>query len=285
MLKIWGCVAWVVLGLLLSECTSQEIAPAVQGKVGYNVVLPDNLYADSAQVLFFRNLADSDTLILRKTIYGISTTLKRFEFDLPAGYYTVAFFGNLTADRIVARPPYSQDSVWLSYQGGIVPPDILYGRNYLNVGTDSTTLAGMILMVSRIELTLKNIPAGIERIEASILHTSSGLGFYGYLKENMNPPLSMNLENPHPDSTYTLMTNCFPSAQNNAKSTIEVNCYNVTNELVYSGSSKSFLVKYGVRMIIACSFDQNPVLSKSREIDKPGIESMILEWSYDEKNI
>lgn len=182
MTKIWIFVALVVFGLLTSGCTEQEVGMATQGKAGYNVVLPDDLHIDSAQVFFFRNLAHIDTLIMRETIYDIGTSPKRFEFDLPAGYYLIAFWGNIGTDRIVERPPYSRDSIWFSYQGGIEPPEIYHGLNYFNIGTDTSGLLGMGLLVSRIELTLKNIPAGISRIEAPVSNTSSGIGFYGYLK-------------------------------------------------------------------------------------------------------
>lgn len=285
MTKIWIFVALVVFGLLMFGCTEQEVEAVTQGKAGYNVVLPDDLQADSAQVFFFRDLAQTDTLILRETIYDIGTSPKRFEFDLPAGYYLVAFWGNIGTDRIVERPPYSRDSIWFSYQGGIEPPEIYHGLNYFNVGTDTSGLSGMMLFVSRIELTLKNIPAGISRIEAPISNTSSGIGFYGYLKEDMNPPLTMKLRNPNPDSSYTLTMNCFPSAQANDKSTIDVYGYNAADELVYSGSSQPFLIKYGVRMMISCSFEENPVSSKSRTVGKSAGQNVVLKWRYDEKNM
>lgn len=285
MIKIWIFVALVVFGLLTSGCTEQEVGVATQEKAGYNVVLPADLHVDSAQVFFFRNLAHTDTLILRETIYDIGTSPKRFEFDLPAGYYLIAFWGNIGTDRIVERPPYSRDSIWFSYQGGIEPPEIYHGLNYFNVGTDTSGLSGMGLFVARIELTLKNIPAGISRIEAPISNTSSGIGFYSYLKEDMNPPLTMKLRDPSPDSSYTLTMNCFPSAQANDKSTIDVYGYNADDKLVYSGSSQPFLIKYGVRTIISCSFEGNPISSKNRAVEKLAGQNVVLKWRYDEKNM
>lgn len=285
MIKLWGSLILAVSGLLISGCTDQEGVPESQKQVGYNIVLPDDLYIDSALVFFFRNLPNTDTLILREVIYDISTTPKQFNFDLPAGYYAVAFWGNISPDRVVERPPFSRDSVWFSYQGGIEPPEIYHGMNYFNVGKDTTGFSGMILLVSRIELTLKNIPSGIERLEARILNTSSGIGFNGYLKEEMTPPLSMNLESPTPDSTYLLTMNCFPAALSNEKSTIEVNGYDVAGKLLYSGSSQPFLIKYGIRMILSCSFDTAAVTSKSQASVSPGCENVILEWNYDEKNM
>lgn len=286
MIKIWLFVAVVTFGgSLLSGCTDGEMMPEDPGKAEYNLVLPDDLYIDSAQVFFFRNLGHADTLILRETIYDIGTTPKRFEFDLPAGYYNVAFFGNIATDRIVEKPPYSRDSIWFSYQGGIEPPDIFRGVGYLNAGADTTGLSGFVLFVSRVELTLKNIPAGIKRIEAPVLNTSSGIGFKGYLKEEMNPPLTMYLDSIRADSSYTLTMNCFPSGQTPFKSIISVNCYNAADELVFSGNSQPFLMKYGVRMIIACSFDETARTSKNRRIHKPDRENMTLVWSYDEKNM
>lgn len=285
MIKIWMFVALVAFGTLWYGCTDQETIPGNQGETEYSVVLPDNLHIDSAQVFFFRNLANTDTLILRETIYNLGTTFKRFEFYLPVGYYTVAFWGNVATDRIVERFPYSRDSIWFSYQGGIEPPDIFHGLNYFNVGKDTSELSGMVLLVSRIELTLKKIPDGIYRIEAPISNTSSGVGFNSYLKEDMNPPLTMYLEEPEPDSTYTLTMNCFPSVVTDYKTTIGVYCYNIDNELVYFGKSQPFTVKYGVRMLIACSFDENTVSSKSSELHKSENGNITLEWSYDEKNM
>lgn len=285
MVKLWGSLILTVFELLMSGCMDQEGVPEAQKQVKYNIVLSDDLYIDSALVFFFRNLSNTDTLIWREVIYDISPTPSRFNFDLPAGYYAVAFWGNISMDRVVERPPFSRDSVWFSYQGGIEPPEIFHGINYFNVGEDTTKLSGMLLLISRVELTLKNIPSGIERLEARILNTSSGIGFYGYLKEEMTPPLSMNLESPTPDSTYLLTMNCFPSALSDDKSTIEVNGYDAAGKLIYSGSSQPFFLKYGVRMILTCSFDTVAVASKSTVSGYPGSENVILEWNYDEKNM
>lgn len=285
MVKTWMFVVSVSFGSLLPGCTDRGVLPAERGKAGYTMVLPDDLYIDSAQVFFFRHLGDADTLVLRETLYDIGTTPRRFEFDLPAGYYQAAFWGNIASDRIVEHPPFSKDSIWFSYQGGIEPPDVYHGISFINAGVDTTKLSSMILMVSRIEFTLKNIPSGIERIEAPVWNTSSGIGFNGYLKEPMNPPLAMSLRSPVSDSSYTLTLNCFPSARTERKSTIGVYCYNAADELVYSGSSQPFLIKYGVRMIIACSFGEQSPSAKSRGGYGAGDENLTLEWSYDEEDM
>ena len=284
MAKIWIFLA-LVTGLSVTGCTEREMMPETQGKAGYDIILPDNLYADSVQVFFFRNLSDTDTLILQKVIYGVGITPKRFEFNLPAGYYDVFLWGNVATDKMVMRPPYSKDSIWFSYQGGIEPPDVFYGRSTWNIGTDTSRLSGMILLISRVELTLKNIPAGIGRIEARVSPSSSGIGANGYLKENMNPPLAMRLENPTPDSTYTLTMNCFPAAPDSRITTVSVYCYNATDELIYSGSSQPFQLGMGVRMILACSFDKSSLLSERRGTERGERENMTLEWSYDEKDL
>lgn len=261
--------------------------PAPSEIAGVELVVPGvdpNLYIDSAQVLFFRVLNGRDSLILRQVVHGISGEPRKFHFDLPAGYYTMVILGNVPTARMVFRPPYSQDSVWVSYQGGIEPPDIFLGRTYLNVGVDSARSAGNILLVSRVELTLKNVPAGIDRIEMQILETSSGMNSNYYLKEVMNPPLGASVTGVQADSTYTFQVNCFPPVVNDGKSSVQVRCYDANGKQVYSGTSQPFQVNYGFRMILTGTFG-NARQSRVRSVNpETGDGKFMLEWNYDEKN-
>lgn len=274
----------IIAGWLVAGCKENVVSPADQELTtrGVPVQLTAGLHIDSAQVLFFKNTLSTDSLILREIIYDIGTQPSRFDFNLPAGNYIMAIFGNVPTNRLVQRPPYSRDSIWFSFQGGEQPPVVYYGLIGLNAGVDTLRASGMILLVSQVELTIRNIPEGIDRIEVRLQNTSSGISLNGYLSENMNPPLSETLSDIRKDSVYVVSMNCFPSG-NNQKSQIDVFGYSASGTLVYSGQSVPFTVKASKRMIITCSFEHTPA-SRAQEIGKiqEQIDGFTLQWRLDD---
>lgn len=281
-----GLIFIVILlaGLLFAGCaedTSFGQQPGMPVATATSVLVTSDLQIDSAQCFFFRPLPVGDTLVFSQLIYDIGTQPRRFNFNLPAGKYSMVIFGNIATDRIVAAPPYSTGSIFFSYQGGIEPPIIYYGLGDINVGVDTVRISGMIFLVSQVILTVRDIPAGVDSIGTSVLNTSAGLTFNGYMKETMSPPLGKNVNDITPGGTYTLSTYCFPLA-GNEKTTVEIRCYSSSGVLLASGLSQPFTLKSGRRMLLSCSFDGNIPARSTWMNDKES--KNFIQWEYDERD-
>lgn len=220
------------------------------------VVLKPSAYVDSAQVFFFRGLGDSDTLIRREVVYDIEYLVPHtFHFQMPAGKYTMWVLGNVPTDCIVMKAPYSSNDIIFDYSKGRKPGAVCYGKNYLNFGVDTLGTAGMLLLASSIELNIQKVPDGISGIIVQILNTASGIVLGPqYIETPMDPPLADTLRNIQRDSSYVSSFYCFPGVGADRKSTLVVDCYDEQNEVVFSGRSAPFLVRYGYKMLLNCSF-------------------------------
>lgn len=257
--------------VLLAGCerSMETDGGEIEGRASEDVtvVLKPSAYVDSAQVLFFKVLGTSDTLIGREVIYDIEYMKPHtFHFKMPAGEYAFWVFGNVPTDYIAMKAPYSSEDVYLDYSQGRKPGAVCYGKNYLNFGVDTLGAAGMLLLVSSIKLTIQKVPEGISRIIVQILNTASGFTLNsGYIKSSTTPPLADTLKDIQRDSSYVSSFYCFPGAGTDENSTLAVDCYNVQNEVVFSGHSAPFQARYGYNMVISCSFASSRTMTGKKQ--------------------
>lgn len=252
---------WVWISGVLLSCSGQEgtVVPERKDVAALREVvlqLQPSEKVDSAQVFFFRASGEGDTLVKREVIYHMEYMLPRdFRFELPAGKYEVYIYGNVPTDRIVMRPPYTRQEVYLDYSGGHEPSAVSYGMNLLNVGIDTMKVAGMIFLSSFVKLTIRDVPAEVRQMVVTLENTSSGILLTGgYLPEPMTPPLSHVLQDVQEDSTYTTAFYCFPGAGKNDRSTLSVTCLDEAGNTIWSGTSEPFEPRPGYYWTITCSF-------------------------------
>lgn len=212
---------------------------------------------DTAIVLFFKQYGDTDSLVYREAVSGIEYLHSTpFYFTLPAGKYRATIYGNVTDDHILARPPYSRDSVFVYYGDGSQPGAVYFGTANLNIGVDTSSRLGMVLLSAMVQLTVLEVPAEVETIRVKLLNTSTGLIVAGgYLPETTDPPYSVELSGVSRDSSYQFQFTCFPLPDMNARSTLIVDCYDDAEQVVYSGQSASFLARPGEKAVLDCSFN------------------------------
>lgn len=224
-------------------------------------------YIDSAQVFFFKILENTDTLIRREVIYDIkSEKTNLFHFELPASRYKVYIFGNIGNDVIVARAPYSEEDIYFDYSNGRQPPHVYYGSFAINAGKDTTALAGLTILTSSVQLTIRDVPEEVSGIVVRLLNTAAGLTLRnGYIMKPTDPPLSDTLSGVKSDSTYVSQFSCFPGVGTNAKSILDVTCYDANGKIIYSGQSQPFEARPGYHWEVACSFAVPALYTKMDE--------------------
>lgn len=251
---------WVIgLMILLAGCSRDGLGDGEEtdsGETGEVLVrLSEGHLADSAQVFFFRSAGNQDTLILREIIYEIEQFSPRtFLFRLPAGKYRVCIFGNVPSDRVVVPSPPVLDRIFLDYDGGREASAIYFGQRYLNVGVDTVVLAGMLLLSASVELTIDNIPPGVEGVIVRLTNTAAGVSMNGsYLSRITDPPLTKTLSGVAQGNSYVVQFYCFP-APLAGKNTLEVECYGATGSVVYSGNSAPFEARPGENRTMTCRF-------------------------------
>lgn len=236
-------------------------------------------YADSAEVFFFREWAGRDSLFEQKTVYKIGNTPQPFDFRLPPGDYMMKIVGNIPTERIVARPPFSSDSIFVDYEGVNNIPAVYYGSRRFNVGVDSVGGAGLLLFTCAVELTLRKVPVGVERIQIEVLHTAAGITLSGNMLPERNSPVSVVIGGAKADSTYIVELSTFSNPKGITGSIIRVQCYDEGGREIYSGSSVSFPSQMGRRRVVACSF-RSPLPARCGR----GENNQIY-WEYDEDDL
>ncbi|WP_294139444.1 hypothetical protein [uncultured Sanguibacteroides sp.] len=262
----WGC----------SESTTTLISEG-NGNVMFSIV--SNGEIDSAQVFFFRKRLTKDTLIHREVIGNISETPRPFVFELPAGYYSVVIYGNVSTKRIVALPPYAQENILLDYSNGEEHPMIYWGRQVVNVGKDEWVASALLEITSYVELTIKGVPAGVDQIDVDLLNTGAGVYLNDILWQKLTEPnLIQSLYDVKADTTYVVRFACFPTVESLGMTSLDVRCYDREGLLVYRGKSAPFSAIS--RSYITCSFGTN--ISKSTFTGKDDHINNIIQWEYNE---
>lgn len=257
-------VAWlyVLLFVLAGGCSGDDMLPGMAegadgGRTGKLVVrVAPQEYIDSAQVFFFRPAGGGDTLIAREVVYGIEAFVPRaFTFDLPAGKYDVWIFGNVPTGCVVASPPYSSEDIYFDYGGCGEPGVVAYSSRAIAVGADTATTVGMLLLSGYVELTIRDVPAGVDRMVVTLGNTSSGLTLKaGYLPRAMDPPLTDTLYDVRAGGTYQSDFYCFPSGEPGGVSMLGVKCFGAEGQLLYSGQAPALGIRPGYDYRISCTF-------------------------------
>ena len=146
-----------------------------------------------------------------------------------------------------------------------------YGRSEVNSGVDTASMAGMLFLASSVQLTINQVPAGVDHVIVRLLNTSAGMNLAGgYLDKGMDPPLSDTLYRVEADSVYFVHFYCFPGKGTDGKSTLDVDCLGATGQTVYSGQSAPFEARPGYNYNITCSF-VDTVISKQMNRNRPGV--------------
>lgn len=253
---------YVVIFMLAGGCSGENFLPeAPDEEYGERAerlvvrVAPQE-YIDSAQVFFFRPLGDGDTLIAREMIYGIDALAPRsFAFDLPAGKYHVWIFGNVPTDCVRAAAPYSSDDISFDYSEHGEPGVVAYGSRAITAGADTAVVGGMLLLSGYVELTIRQVPARVDRIIVTLGNTSAGLTLKaGYLPQTMDPPLTDTLYDVRAGGTYESDFYCFPPSEQGGVTTLDVKCLGADGKVLYSGRASAWQLRPGYDYKISCSF-------------------------------
>lgn len=274
----------VVIGIGLFGCSGNIDTPVNPDSGGsaseLAVSLSSDEYIDSAQVLFFRKLSTTDSLVYREVIYGIGRKLSPFKFAMPAGTYILDIYGNISPASIIVFPPYSRKEVRIDYSKIGEPPVVFRGYSLVNVGVDTLKYSSMMLLSSQVQLTIRDVPAGVDRLNVVLHNTSVGFDVLsGFIDKQMDPPLSRSIENVKQDSSYTVLFSCFPTVEKDSLSRLSVQGIGSTGKVLYSGISSPFPAQYGMRSVISCRFTKGPAVRSAEK------EIYVLKWGYDEENL
>lgn len=262
--KIIGLFA--VFGGMFIGCSQNEVQeqsfPAEKEVLA--VTMREGLELDHSLVLFFKQMPGNDSLVYQTEIDGPKTNSTAFTFSLPAGSYQMVIVGNGEADHIKAEGGMAFANMSIRYQGGVSPPDLYYGRVSVEVGEQTQSYAGLLHLTSRVILTVRNIPQGVERVVARIVNTSVGVSFdLVVLKEIANPPVADTLKEVVPGSSPVITFSCFPTVEGTPGTWVEVDCYNMVGKLIFSGRSETVVLAGNESLSVACGFEGTTKMLKS----------------------
>lgn len=210
---------------------------------------------EKSQVLFFRNLTQGDTLVCWLEIEGPKKEFDEHVFRLPAGYYQMKLIGNGEADHIFFSGVPSIENGWIEYADGTQPPDLYYAAIYLKAGEQKRGGAGMIILNSRIALTVEKVPVEVRRIRVELKNTSAGVTLnLDILKKATDPCISQELENVIPGSSPVVHLRSFPSYPATDTTFLQVYGFNADNDVLFEGRSVSFRLGGSEDIQIRCSF-------------------------------
>lgn len=101
------------------------------------------------------------------------------------------------------------------YTGEQAIPAIYWGARRVIVGADTLVSSAMLLMTAAVEVTVQQVPAGVDRIDVVLTNTACGFTMRQNLIERpIEPELSVSLTDVQVDSSYTVEMSGLPSVQN-----------------------------------------------------------------------
>ena len=274
---------WMIIVFSLGSCQEEQVVEVKSEEFSLPVTLEVDGYAhmDSAQVFFFRKFPDRDSLVFRQMVYDLGMQPRQIDFTLPLGVYDVLILGNVATDRIFERPPFSRDSICFFYPGEQAIPAIYWGARRVIVGADTLVSSAMLLMTAAVEVTVQQVPAGVDRIDVVLTNTACGFTMRQNLIERpIEPELSVSLTDVQVDSSYTVEMSGLPSVQKYGQSQVVVRCYDTVGKLVFSGESVSFPSQQGRKRVVKCTF-QSALQHITRGVTNSGWNNRDLIWQYE----
>lgn len=274
---------WIMVVFSLGSCQKEQVFEVNSEKFSLPVMLEVDGYdhMDSAQVFFFRKFPDRDSLVLRQMVYDLGVQPRQIAFTLPLGVYDVLILGNVATDRIFERPPFSRDSIWIFYTGEQVMPAIYWGARRITVGGDTLVPSGMLLLTAAVEVTIQQVPAGIDRLDVVLTNTACGFTMrQNLIEQPIEPELSVSLTDVRTDSSYIVEMSSLLSVQKYGQSQLKVRCYDTVGKLVFSGESVSFPSQQGRKRVVKCTF-QSVFEHRTKGLSNSGWNNLDLIWQYE----
>lgn len=238
----------------------------------------NELHIDKSLVFFFRKFQEGDTLVYQTEIEGPTEEKNKFSFELPAGYYQMVLIGNGEADHIVIPSDRSSAGTYINYPDGIEPPELYYGSGLINVGDKKQGGAAILPLTAQITLTIEDIPVGVDRLEVDLKNTDTRI-YFNLTRDYLatTPCITKRIDDVKAGTYPRIHFNCLPTAPENAKSVLEVRCYDEDDKLVYRGQSTSFFMGGMENITLSCSFEDR----EEKELFLFGDEKMSVSFLSD----
>lgn len=258
---IWGYLSC----LILSGCTEsirESYRPEEEATV---ISLPVSSVPsmEKSLVFFFRKLEKGDTLVCCREIEGPREDFSIYSFQLPAGYYQMIFIGNGEMEHIRFEGTPSVENGIIDYSDGTQPPDLYFTRNYVQAGETNRIGAGILILSSRIALTVRDIPSGIARVKINLQNTIAGVSMtLVNLPEATHPAISTEIS-VVPHSSPVIHLKSLASYPEGGRSFLEVFCYDAQGKIAYQGQSEPFRLGGSEDIQISCRFDAAPLSTGS----------------------
>lgn len=241
---VWGC-----------SSAEEEVTGLPQGRVELEIGLEEVPSAEKSLLLFFRKFETGDTLAFIREIEGPGKDFVSYTIEVPVGYYQLVLVGNGDLQHIRSGNPASVSNSSIVYEGGVEPPDLYFGKILVNVGEQEKALAGLVILSSRIALTIHDIPANVSRVDVDLRNTSSGVTFnLEQIQKLTDPSISQSLYDVTAGSSPVLNFKCLPTIPSIDSTFFEVRCYDATEHLVYRGRSEKLMLGGAEDIKMGCSF-------------------------------
>lgn len=243
-------------GLGLIACTDRTDIPCEAEGRATIIRLPASSvpWVKKSQVFFFRQLEKGDTLVCRMEIEGPKEDFSTYSFELPAGYYRMIFIGNGDMKHIRFEGIPSAENGIIDYSDGTQPPDLYFTWKYVQAGETKRIGAGIVILSSRIALTVRNIPSGIGRVKVYLRNTIAGVSMVlENLPQAAQPSISTEIT-VTPGSSPVIHLKSLASYPQGGKSFLEVYGYDLQGNPLYRGQSEPFSLGGSEDIKISCGF-------------------------------
>lgn len=262
----------LLLGMCFPACTPAglESDPSSPESRSITLQISNELDLDTSLLLFFRRLPDGrDSFVLQRKVDRLTEENNRSVSTVPAGFYRVVLLGNVREKYVVIPASGLYKECSIEYKNGEEPPDVYFGWNYANVGENKIIGMGLIHLNARINLTVKDIPEGVNQIDIDLRNTTIGVWFdLNVIQETVEPFISKTLYDVTPGTSPTVVISSFPALKTSPGGILEVRCYDAEANILYKGESPPITLQGGSENItIACSFQVSSQIQaeKTRE--------------------